>query len=1186
MSHAGYKKFNRPPRIQPVLPKGSIDLPMPPQPKFNWTKLEWITLALPVILLMIPVGTAIWSLNTRTQTNPIFLIGTLAMSLGFAITNAIHVWEKISEDKANFKEYAELLEARKARLTKEHNDQRKFWFELYPTFKDITEWPDLKEPAPTRLWERRVQDNDFLHIRLGLGKQDSSFTITDFRPENFVSNQAGNEEELNKKLVKSQNYKIPQDDEWSDLAHKRPWQRQQYLSGRALEIYSRYQTLQKVPIAMELNQLGSVGIAGKNREAVMNVVRALICQITAHHSSDEVKIIATYHQKSYADWNWVGWLPHTWFPNSKFGELPALANRPEQISGICSFILNQLKRRENLRFNSGTQNRGLSGEGQVQKASYMFPNLIWFVEDFELVRDEPAIKKFFEVGPELGIYLIVLADQNSEIPDKCQAIVVIRSDGLVRYSVSGENRTDMVVEPDQAPLDQCKAYALRMAPLKLQVSSGRGEGETTLRLLEMLNQFKPGQNPNPLDFWIDPETNELSRIGKLVVPIGRRALGDDILYLDLYEKVHGPHGLIAGTTGSGKSVLLQTVVAGLALLNSPLVLNFILGDFKGGGTFEPFRDLPHVVGMMSDLDLPIVERAMTALYAEIRWREHLLKKEKVSHIRDYQRKKNPIPEQPLPYLLVIIDEFAEMKEHAPDFMDRIASIARTGRTLGIYLLLATQRPAGVVTGQLNSNIKLRICLRVETPEDSSDMLGRKDAYLLPNGMPGRGFFKVGTDVFDEFQVARTDEVFVPSPEETDAEKPFVSSFDPFWIPTPLFEQVERKKDESEEVKDKDFNVISQTCKQATHDAKILIGHKPWQPPLNDPLEKPYDLPAVLGNRAFDPSNPQWFSAPIYGHGRTPIALQDNVPAQKQTDLMMDLLEQGSYCVSGFAGAGKSTLLQTMVTALAVTHAPDDITFYLIDITSKLSVFQNLPHRTTYVSVTDNNTLIKVFRELKEEITRRRAILSKTKSANLKDYHAANQPQGKVPCIFMVFNGYSALRESLPNEVESAIRIIMTQGKQVGIHLVLVHERGSGFGNIAEQSFQISLHQGRDDLFFALPKTMIVSNWASKPGRGFVRIDPKSPPMEVQVYLPRKADRNEQIKELEGLMAVMQAKARTNPQWANLLHQIYRAEDMVENKVVASNNEPIKTTSQPEKSNPNNESTDNSLEEKWDQEFPH
>lgn len=981
MANDGTIIFNRPPRPPHELPIGTVEIPRPPAPEFKGTKMQWTLILAPVILGVVTVTALIAVALLRPNSNILFALATVVSSLGFVIAGVLSLLDKLTKDRANRKEYVEQLADIENTLRYYRRQQQTSLRYLYPDMSQIAEWPQL--PNPPRLWERRVDDLDFLRVRMGIGS----------RPSTVEVRQGANEK------------KVPMLEE-------------------ATRVATEYRQVSDVPDITEIFEVGSLGIVG-NPYQTAAFIRSMLCHLTAHHSPEDVKLMATYASERRDEWFWLGWLPHTLDDKGN----PRLASHSDQLADISNFMIEVMKRREIVRYNSGAdQNMGAKKDIRPKKP-FMFPCYIWVIEDFELVQDDPAIKRIFEIGADFGVFLLISTANPAGVPERCRAVGTIRSNGQVTYEVSGEKGRKATLQPDMCDVRWAEQFALSMAPLQLKAASGKGELPINLRMLEMEDfgvKASLGEQFDPLVYW------NRSSVGTLKAPIGRLFSGQP-LYLDISDKGHGPHGIIAGTTGSGKSELLLTIVCALALENSPDNLNFILGDFKGGLAFNPFKTLPHVVGMMSNLDLTIVERAMTALFSELQYRQRLLDKEGVTHIRDYQRKK-PRAEVPMPYLLVIIDEFAEMKEQAPDFMEKIVNIARLGRTLGVHMVLATQRPAGVVTGQLNSNTNFRLCLRVVAPEDSADMLGRKDAFLIPSNRPGRCFIKVGSDIFEQFQVARVAIPFGPNAGDAEADKPVVAVVDRHWSTAPLITQApgsKRKASEEQEILPMDYDVINDLCVKAAARTTLRNKHRPWL----DPMGPKYFLPTFLEGKGFDEKRLAWPAMPPFGYGIAPVAFLDDVVKQEQRTFYINLLEEGSYCISGLAQAGKTNALRAMVTSLALTHTPDEMSFYILDMGGTLRPFAELPHKTKYVGMAAAATLKGVVKELYEELNNRRQLFAEKGVLDITTFRSVAGPGEKVPSVFIAFDNYATIRHNPPYDIEH-LKALVREGRSYGMHVAI------------------------------------------------------------------------------------------------------------------------------------------------------
>ncbi len=388
---------------------------------------------------------------------------------------------------------------------------------------------------------------------------------------------------------------------------------------------------------------------------------------------------------------------------------------------------------------------------------------------------------------------------------------------------------------------------------------------TNVRFLDLIDLPYADQY-NPEKWWSQP------RFGHLRVPIGTGI--DGPVWIDLNDSVHGPHGIIAGTTGAGKSELLQSLIVGLALTHHPHLVNFVLVDFKGGAAFKPFEKIPHTVGMVTDLSGRLTERALTALKSELHRRERILSQANAKKIAEYQamRKQNPGAFEPLPHLFIVIDEFAELAKEHPTFMEGLVSVVQKGRSLGVHLILATQKPTGSVNANIWSNLKFRICLRVASLQDSRDMLGRSEAALLPSTIPGRAYFQIGSEIFELFQSAR---ITLPARvvnESLIAEK--------------------QGSVGTAEVTDQEVLMDMLEPYQATLGKELF---KPWPAPLPHRVNL-----AQVYDRVEKPT--QQSGTPPYGWLACPVGLVDLPVEQRQEPWILDLPRQGGHVL--IAGAGE------------------------------------------------------------------------------------------------------------------------------------------------------------------------------------------------------------------------------------------------------------------------------------------
>ncbi|MGF7236859.1 MAG: FtsK/SpoIIIE domain-containing protein, partial [Frankia sp.] len=494
-----------------------------------------------------------------------------------------------------------------------------------------------------------------------------------------------------------------------------------------------------VPVTVSLPDRGVLGVAG--RDGVARVLGCwLVAQAAVLHSPRDLSIYVLTDSSGRESWEWVRWLPHT-RPVDGQDTAVLLGTDADSWGRRVGELGAQIAAR-------------VSARGDLPGGSTIdAPDVLVVLDGARRLRSLPGMITVLRDGPAVGIYTICLDTDERLLPEECQAVAAQTRGGRLRV---GQMRADVVpdVRPDliatgggrafdaRAAAVWCERVARALAPVR---DGGQGADPAipaTARLLDVLNLEPPTSTAVAGRWTVAPRSTEA------VVGVSL----DGPFALDLRR--HGPHGLIAGTTGSGKSELLQTIVAALAVANRPDAMTFVLIDYKGGSAFADCVALPHTVGMVTDLDTHLVERALASLSAELRRREHILADAGAKDIEDYTLRVAAGELAPLPRLLLVIDEFASMARELPDFVTGLVNIAQRGRSLGIHLLLATQRPSGVVSPEIRANTNLRIALRVTDTGESVDVIDAPDAGRISPSTPGRAYVRLGHGSLVPFQAGR------------------------------------------------------------------------------------------------------------------------------------------------------------------------------------------------------------------------------------------------------------------------------------------------------------------------------------------------------------------------------------------------------------------------------------------------
>ncbi len=780
--------FNRMPRIQEPLPEGEVKIPGPPnvQPP---QKINWFQIVLPIAGILIMVG-----IYGGMRGNWLLALPMVAMS-GMSVVGGLigrasqrkEQQKKLEENKAL---YAEALRLRREELETLRRTQQRIYHNMYPDLNAVVLWTQQRD---AHLWGRQPTHSDFLHVRIGIGTLPSTVKVT--APEVTLPDPALDE---------------------------------------ALSIQKEYSQVPSVPVTVDL-RAGPATIVGAPSQR-RKTARAMLIHLVAHHAPDEVYLTAVYQPGHDAAWEWLRWLPHTCVLDEKT-PFQMLGNDSQSVRDMLDSLLEELHRRQNFQ-----QNRQQPSTSRPLEA----PWIVLLVEDFEMVRDAPAIHLLLSPeGRNLNATAIFLADSEAQAPQSTQTIVRCYPDNSVDM-VETAVGSQVHCTGEFASRQTAEGVARALAPMRVYTLLSDDTMPTYVRLLDML-KISDVERHEVTSHWNEHQGSDF-----LKVPIGERR-GNQPLILDLNHTGHGPHGLVAGTTGSGKSELLQTLVVSLALQHHPYDLGFVMVDFKGGGTFADLQYLPHTLGMVTDLSGSLAMRALVALEAEVDRRKRLFNEAGVSDITPYQQAywraqatDTAHDMAPLPHLVIIVDEFAELVSDYPEFMAGLIAIARVGRSLGLHLILATQSPGGVVNQQIWANAKFRICLRVESRQESTDMLHRPEAANLPR-VPGRGYLQVGNnDVFELFQVARvagtyhrkgkTDPLRAPQKPLLIAEVSRLGNRQMLVDP-----KAKKAKAASPDAQKTDIDVVVEKLKNVAQD----VGIEPLTSPWPEPLPKVLLLPELM-----------------------------------------------------------------------------------------------------------------------------------------------------------------------------------------------------------------------------------------------------------------------------------------------------------------------------------------------------
>ena len=1005
-----YPDYHRSPRIIKRAPKDKITVENPPAPIQKNNQGLLKTILPPLVMVGVSIVMAL------IRANALFMLMSLA-------TTSVTVVMAIVEFFKNKKQYKHDVKARKEKYTEYFEDKEK---QIYQVQKDQRGNAFYHYPSPSeifkmvgqydsRIYEKKADDFDFLTYRLGLGTAESSAEI----------NNSGSSS-------------IDLDDPLMEQAYR---------------LVNNKQTLNDMPITTDLMHQ-PVGYVGP-KDLVVEQLQWMLCQLATFQSYHDVRFIAVFNEDDYDKWSWLRWLKQFNLPELKMNGFVFDAKSRDTIMNYLNQIL---KDRQN-ELNQTSENE--------QKKMEFAPRYVLIVEDERLILDH-AIMEILGAEPEkLGLSLVYVKDVMSSLPENIKTVIDIRD----------RHTGELVMEQGkllqkQFKLDHLNNENKELMPRQLaslnHLETLKSSVPEKLTFMQMYG-VKTVEDLNITQRW-----SEHSPYKTLAVPLGVSG-PDEIVDLNLHERAHGPHGLIAGTTGSGKSELIQSYILSLAVNFHPYDVAFLLIDYKGGGMANLFKDLPHLVGTITNLDKAQSMRALESINAELKKRQRLFAKYNVNHINAYQKLfKEGKAEEPMPHLFMISDEFAELKSEQPDFMDELISTARIGRSLGVHLILATQKPAGVVNDQIWSNSNFKISLKVSDREDSMEVLKTPDAASIT--LPGRAYLEVGNnELYELFQSAYSGADY--RPDEDDTKQSFLIKKINKMGQQQVISQDLSGLDETGHVEKVPTQLEAVVNK--VHDLFEESGAKPlaqpWLPPLRERIfvselrklvfkEDQKDLTVTIG--------------------------QVDVPSeQDQRPVEINIGEDGNIGLYSAAGYGKSTFLQTVIMELARKNTPGEVNFYLLDFgTNGLMPLRNLPHVADLIGLGEDEKIRKFIKRINRLMKERQAMLGKHSVANIEMYQ---QMTGEIiPEVMVVIDNFDGINDTRYGEQFLNTMVKMTRdGNSLGIHLIAsassVRAMHSTLLNNIKR--RIALKQNSDDdLYQLLGKTRITID--DVPGRGLMMLD--------------------------------------------------------------------------------------------------
>jgi len=840
----------------------------------------------------------------------------------------------------------------------------------------------------TSLWSREIIDDDFLTIRLGTG---------DLKPQIEI-------------IAQTEEFSMYDDD----------------LKDEVEKIVSEERMMKDVPITINLvrNKITPFII---NANFKQNYIDSIMLQILFYYSALDLKIVVLTNETNAHKWDYLKYTPHC-FSNDRKQRF--FATNENEIAQVSLYLEQEYDKRLS-KHEDETKKSTDSGNLYKDFSEYY----LIIIDDFIEIKNTSIVNRIIKSSLNVGFSLLIIESKISNLPSRLEKFVDIGNNisGIYNRNSSIEGQLQFKVE--YLADNSIDEYVKQISNIPLSVKNVEDAIPSSVTFLEMYGVGRIEQL-NVLSRW-----NENNPIISLNAYLGLKENGK-LVGLDLHEKYHGPHGLIAGSTGSGKSELIITYILSMAINYHPDEVQFVLIDYKGGGLAGAFENketgvkLPHIVGTITNLDTSEMHRTLVSIQSEMKKRQMIFNEardllgEGTIDIYKYQRfYREGKVKKPIAHLIIISDEFAELKQQQPEFMSELVSTARIGRSLGVHLILATQKPAGIVDDQIWSNSHFKICLKVQTTEDSMELLKRPEASEIKE--TGRFYLQIGNnELFELGQAAWAGAKYIPT------------------------NRVVKKVNDSIDFISNDGAIIKKVNNVVKIDTQKNLGEQ-----LPNLVKYLYDL-AMKKNIKFNslwlPSIP----ADIYlgnlmkKYNFTPIpfkivsiAGEYDKPDKQLQDLYTINLTCENTVVFGIPGSGKENLLFTLIYSACITHSPKEVNFYILDFGSEtFRTFSKMPHVGDIISPSNSVKIPSQFEYLEKEIRKRKEIFSDYQG-NFEVYSKSNNDP--IPLIVTVLNGYEGFMETCSNYEDQLIHLLREGSKYGIVFLTSVTSTNSLRSNVQE-----------------------------------------------------------------------------------------------------------------------------------------
>lgn len=1023
--------FYKKPRVFPKLEALDMKVDAPPNKKENEDRPFLLTIGPMLTMSMTSFVSMFSTLNAITNGETTWKNARPQLIICGAMIASVFIWplltkwytkfDNMKKERKRQKKYRRYIDEKKFEIKEAIKVQTDTLKRSYLTSYEASQVILGKSPL---LWQRRIEDIDYLDVNLGSG--DIPMKININYPEEHFSLEEDN------------------------------------LKDMVSELGKEPKMLIDVPVPYSLREHYISGLFGLSN--LHNYMRRLLIQILAFHSYEDLKIIILTDEERENEWSYLRSTPHIF---SDDRQIRFFATNTDEYKEVC-YYLNRI-----------FEMRASANQGQKQEFKQVY---LIITDSIKKVREFDLIKNILESKEYLGFSLMVMDSKMTNIPDGCTSFIDLSmvsetsNIGEVKDNLNiDENKTFKIDLNTEIDYEAC-VKVLANTPIDIK-NDVEGMLPNKINFLEMYDVGKVEQLNSSVRW------KKNNPILNLAVPVGIGKNGENIT-IDLHEKYHGPHGLIAGMTGSGKSEFIITYILSMALNYHPYEVQFILIDYKGGGLAGAFENnqiglkLPHLVGTITNLDKNEINRSLASIESELKRRQALFNKareksgESTVDIYKYQQMfREGIIDEPVSHLFIISDEFAELKNQQPEFMEQLISTARIGRSLGVHLILATQKPSGVVDPQIWSNTRFRVCLRVQDKSDSQEVLKKPDAALLKN--VGRFYFQVGYDeVFTIGQAAYAGGKYIPTDKvtkELDTSIDFINNIG--FITRKIDTKVKK------EVK------VASEGEELSNIVKYLDSLAKEQNIKCKPLWLP-KMPAYINVedliKKYNYTKEDYILNPVIGE-------IDNPSNQEQLLLTMPITKEGNALIYGASGSGKENFITTMIYSSMLAYSPEEINYYVVDFGSgALRMFANSNIVGDIINSDSDEKINNLFKMIATLIEERKRLFAEYNG----DYLTFIKNSGrKVPNIVVIINNYEAYDELYDN-LQDELNLLSRECTKYAIYFVLTVNSPNGVRYKLKQNFALTyaLSQNNEEDFITILGNVNKKYPDKIYGRGIIKTD--------------------------------------------------------------------------------------------------